>query len=57
MMLPSTTTMLLGLAITAALAIVDWYVWRAAPTLPYPFEPTGTRFADDDDAAAFRKVA
>ena len=56
-MFPSIATMALGLAITAALAVVDWYVWRTAPVRPYPrvaAEPLG---ADDGEATAFREVA
>jgi len=28
MIIPSITTLILGLAITALLSLVDWYVWR-----------------------------
>ena len=45
-MFPSTATMALGLAITAALAVVDWYVWRTAPVLPYPRVASAPQGAD-----------
>jgi hypothetical protein len=59
MMLPSITTLLLGLAVIAALAIVEWYVSRRTPVVPYPLAPGGTRDAEESDAntAEFRRVA
>jgi hypothetical protein len=56
MMIPSITTLVLGFAITVALAVVDWYVWRTAPALPYPQAPTGPHFTEEEEAA-FKKVA
>ncbi len=41
-MISSITTLILGLAITAILGLMDWYAWRTAPVLPYPLESTGT---------------
>jgi hypothetical protein len=58
MMLPSITTLLLGVAVIAVLAIVAWYVSRRTPVLPYPLSPSGTRDAHEEDAAAeFKRVA
>ena len=58
MIVPSITTLILGLAITAILGLVDWYLWRTAPVLPYPLESSGTRppYAEND-AVGFQKVA
>jgi hypothetical protein len=56
-MFPSIATMALGLVITAVLAVVNWYVWRTAPVLPYPLAASGPRYADDDKAPAFKEVA
>ncbi len=56
-MFPSIATMALGLVITAVLAVVDWYVWRTGPVLPYPLATSGSRYAGDDEAAAFKEVA
>ena len=57
-MLPSITTLLLGVAVTALLAIVAWYVSRRTPVLPYPLSPSGARDADEEgDAAEFKRVA
>lgn len=49
-MIASITTLILGLAITAILGVMDWYAWRTAPVLPYPLESTGTwpPYAQDD---------
>lgn len=57
MILPSITTLILGAAILVALAVVDWYVWGVTPVRRYPVSPEGTRFAEDDQTTAFRKVA
>jgi hypothetical protein len=43
--------------ITTALAIVAWYVSRRMPVRSYPLSPEGTRDAEDDGVAAFRKAA
>lgn len=57
-MVPSITTIALGLLITAALALVDWYVWRMAPILPYPLEASpAERVADEAEEGAFSQVA
>ena len=56
MMAPSMLTMVIGLVVTVAAAVVDWYVWRTTPAMPYPMAPSGTHFADTDEAA-FKKVA
>jgi hypothetical protein len=57
-MVPSITTIALGLLITAALAAIDWYVWRTAPVLPYPLEASpGQRAADEEEEGAFSQVA
>jgi hypothetical protein len=59
MMLPSTTTLLLGLAVIAVLAIVAWYVSRRTPVVPYPLAPGGPRDVEESDAdtAEFKRVA
>ena len=58
MMLPSITTLLLGVAVIAVLAIVAWYVSRMTPVLSYPLSPGGTRDTDEEgDAAEFKRVA
>ena len=57
MILPTITTLILGAVIVAALAVLDWYVWGMTPVRRYPLSPGGTRFAEDDEATAFRKVA
>ena len=64
-MFPSIETIGLGFAITAVLALIDWYVWRTAPTLPFPLlarhscpdAACSPRLADDDAAADFQEVA
>jgi len=56
-MFPSFATMAIGVAITAMLAVVDWYVWRPAPVLAHPLTASDPRFADDKDGAAFKEVA
>jgi hypothetical protein len=55
-MSPSTTTMALGLAITAALLGIDWYVWRLAPVLLHPLAASRPQNADDEEVA-LKKVA
>jgi ribose/xylose/arabinose/galactoside ABC-type transport system permease subunit len=59
MMLPSITTLLLGLAVVAVLAIVAWYVSRRTPVVPYPLAVGGTCDAEgsDADTAEFKRVA
>ena len=57
MIFPSITTLILGAAVFAALAVLDWYVWGVTPVRRYPLTPRGTRFAENDEATAFRKVA
>ncbi|MGA8568323.1 MAG: hypothetical protein WB580_11080 [Candidatus Binataceae bacterium] len=57
MILPSITTLILGAVIVAALAVLDWYVWGMTPVRRYPLSPGGTRFAEDEGATAFRRVA
>jgi hypothetical protein len=59
MMLPSITTLLLGLAVIAVLVIVAWYVSRRTPVVPYPLASGGTRDAEESDAdtAEFKRVA
>ena len=57
-MVASITMIALGLLITAGLAVVDWYVWRTAPVLPYPLEASpGQRAADEEEEGAFSQVA
>ena len=58
-MLPSITTLLLGLAVIAMLAIVVWYLSRRTPIVPYPLAAGGTRDAEESDAdtAKFKRVA
>jgi hypothetical protein len=57
MIFPPITTLILGVAVFAALAVLDWYVWGMTPVRRYPLSPRGTRFAEEDEAAAFKKVA
>jgi hypothetical protein len=57
MIFPSITTLILGAAIVAALAMLDWYVWGVTPVRRYPLSPGGTRFAEDEKATSYRKVA
>jgi hypothetical protein len=59
MILPSITTLLLGLAVIAVLAIVDWYVSRRTPVVPYPVAAGSTRDAKEGDAdtTEFKRVA
>jgi hypothetical protein len=49
MILPSITTLLLGLAVIAVLAIVVWYVSRGTPVVPYPLAAGGRRDAEESD--------
>jgi hypothetical protein len=57
-MVASITMIALGLLITAALAVVDWYVWRTAPVLPYPLEASpAQRVVDEAEEGAFSQVA
>lgn len=56
MMTPSMITIVLGFVITAVLGLVDWYVWRTTPAMPYPMAPTGPHFTETEEAA-FKKVA
>ena len=56
-MFPSSATIGLGLAITAVLAIIDWYVWRTAPELPYPLKAVESQNTADREASGFKEVA
>ena len=64
-MFPSIETIGLGFAITVVLALIDWFVWRTAPMLPYPLparrspsaDDRSPRPADDDAEADFQEVA
>ncbi|MGA7924464.1 MAG: hypothetical protein WCA20_00545 [Candidatus Sulfotelmatobacter sp.] len=56
MIFPSITTLILGAAVVAVLAAVDWYVWCITPMCRTPFSPRGARFGDDE-APAFKEVA
>jgi hypothetical protein len=52
----SITTLILGLAITAILGLVDWYAHGTG--VPYPLESTGTWLPyAQDDAVNSKKVA
>ena len=55
-MFPSIETMVLGAAITIALAVVDWYLWRVAPVSKNPVA-TGTRSAESEEKVDFKEVA
>jgi hypothetical protein len=57
MIFPSITTLILGVAIVAALAVLDWYVWGVTPVRRYPLSPEGTRFDEDEKVTSFREVA
>jgi hypothetical protein len=58
MVIPSITTLILGLAITALLSLVDWYVWRRVPARTDALESRGTRQnCAEQDAVDFQKVA
>src|SRR5258708_4886442 len=54
-MFPSIETMVIGIVITTALAVVDWYLWRVAPVLKYPVAGTGPRYTERE--AGFKEVA
>jgi hypothetical protein len=54
-MFPSIETMVVGVVITTALAVVDWYLWRQAPVPKEPVAATGTRYAESD--TDFKEVA
>jgi hypothetical protein len=56
-MFPSIATIVFGSVITIALAAIDWYVWRAAPVLPYPLAASRPQFTIADDGEAFKEVA
>lgn len=56
-MFPSFATMAIGVAITAVLAVVDWYVWRVAPVPPNRLTVSDPRAADATNGAAFKEVA
>jgi hypothetical protein len=57
MIFPSITT-LIWTGDHSDIGLVDWYVWRTAPVLPYPLESTGTWLPyAQDDAVNFKKVA
>ena len=56
-MFPSIETMVIGAAITIALAVVDWYLWRVVPVSEYPVAATGARYAESDEKADFKEVA
>jgi len=56
-MFPSIATIVLGLVITTALAVVDWYVWLMVPIRPHPRVASDLRDAGDDEAAGFEEVA
>ena len=53
-MFPSIETMVIGVVITAVLAVVDWYLWRVVVS-KYPVAATGARYADSD--TDFKEVA
>jgi hypothetical protein len=56
MIFPSITTLILGAAVVAVLAAVDWYVWGITPVRRAPLSPHRARFGDDE-APAFKEVA
>ncbi len=56
-MFPSFATMAIGVAVTAVLAVVDWYVWRTGPAGRDPRVASEPRLAEDKDGAAFQEVA
>jgi hypothetical protein len=56
-MFPSIATMALRLVITAALAVIDWYVWRKGPVRPYRGAAADPQGTDDREATAFKEVA
>ena len=56
-MFPSSATMAIGIAVTAVLAVVDWYVWRSAPRLPHPRVTSAAHDAAERPPADFKEVA
>ena len=54
-MFPSIETTIIGVVITALLAVVDWYLWRVVPVSKYPAAATGARYAETD--TDFKEVA
>ncbi len=56
-MFPSIETMVIGVVITAVLAVVDWYLWCVAPVSKYPAAATVTRYTERDEKADFKEVA
>ena len=54
-MFPSIETIVIGVVITTALAVVDSYLWRLVPASKYPVAATGTRYAESD--TDFKEVA
>jgi hypothetical protein len=54
-MFPSIETMVIGAAITTALAVVDWYLWRLVPVSKYPAAASGPKYAES--ATDFKEVA
>jgi len=56
MILPSITTLLLGVAVLSVLVVAVWYVSRRTPVVAY--SPGGTRNSDEKGGAAeFKRVA
>ncbi len=56
-MFPSIATIAIGTMIIAALAVIDWFVWRMAPVLPYSLARSGPPSTASDVAADLKKVA
>ena len=56
-MFPSIETMVIGAAITIALAVADWYLWRVVPVPKDPAAATGTRSAESEEKVDFKEVA
>ncbi len=56
-MFPSIETMVIGVVITAVLAVVDWYLWRLVPVSKNPVAATGTRSAESEKKVDFKEVA
>ena len=57
MILPSITTLIFGTGIAAALAALDWYVWRITPVRRYPITLERTRSGENDETTGFKQVA